>query len=548
MSLPLLVACGGSSGSGSNPPADSTLRSAQVAPFVVQGLRYSGASHSGLSDAAGHFEYRAGEPVRFSLGSLEFGQFEVDTAFSLINALAGALPATQEAVMAELASLLDVSDLDRVINVFTLLLALDADADPSDGIDLGTLDAEISGITIDVEQPMHRFLRDPQVHELIAGHGQRIDLNYREAMLTLYRLIGLEVPAQRVFEISETRAGVLQAVTSLSYDSDNRLREYFVNEHGDEVIEERWTIERVAGSALIEREYMTAFPFQSSNPPVTWDSVRTYENGLLNQLTEISASGTLCYDFEWTSHRQLAQTSERNSTCSSPGTGSLKDVLWSYDNRLQLQEQASLVGTALPQLQRWQYNSSGLVTRYLEDANFDPAPGAINVNEYSEHYDYTDDQLVLLQQDLNGDSVAELELHLAYDTLGKLEQVDIRAAGSGQLLARYSDTFNSFGLVVTSSVDADGDGQEEYRAEIGRAANGLIESITEYEYSEGALTSTRQTMVSQLSTTVADGLHLILAPEFSFAFDSVIQTHLYGQVETRPTYPGLYQWFDRSQH
>ena len=61
----LLTACGGGGGGGTS-----------VATFIdaaVSGLEYSSTSHSGVTDALGNFEYKAGEPVTFSIGNVVLG-------------------------------------------------------------------------------------------------------------------------------------------------------------------------------------------------------------------------------------------------------------------------------------------------------------------------------------------------------------------------------------------------------------------------------------------------------------------------------------------
>jgi len=76
-----LSGCGG--GGGGSTSTDDTLTGTFVdAP--VQGLNYSTATQSGLTDSNGNFKYKSGETVTFKLGTLTLGSV---TAEDVINPL-----------------------------------------------------------------------------------------------------------------------------------------------------------------------------------------------------------------------------------------------------------------------------------------------------------------------------------------------------------------------------------------------------------------------------------------------------------------------------
>lgn len=85
----------------------------------VQGLAYSSPSHTGTTDAFGRFDYVQGETVTFSLGSITLGQATTAKAIHVSD-------------------LFDDSNATdpRSINLARLLLSLDTDEDPDNGIQL----------------------------------------------------------------------------------------------------------------------------------------------------------------------------------------------------------------------------------------------------------------------------------------------------------------------------------------------------------------------------------------------------------------------------
>ena len=66
----------GFSGCGSSGSSGSSSDTTQTGTFVdapVQGLNYSTATQSGVTDSSGHFKYKSGETVTFKIGNLTLG-------------------------------------------------------------------------------------------------------------------------------------------------------------------------------------------------------------------------------------------------------------------------------------------------------------------------------------------------------------------------------------------------------------------------------------------------------------------------------------------
>ncbi len=148
--LPLLLfasltAC--SDGSSSS----SDLRTGRFLDSAVQGLAYQTPTMSGVTDQEGMFTYRSGETVVFSIGEL-------------------ALP---DVAGAPIVTALDVFNTRNpfalpVVNLNRLLQTLDANGDPTDGIDLTELDASS---TEGLQLNFARNDFDTQVVNLVANSG-----------------------------------------------------------------------------------------------------------------------------------------------------------------------------------------------------------------------------------------------------------------------------------------------------------------------------------------------------------------------------------------
>lgn len=115
----------------------------------VQGLRYTGPNHSGTTDATGAYDYEPGDEVCFFIDQLPLGCLTARGIVTPIDLFEGA-------------SLGD----DNVTNMVRLLMSLDADDDPDNGLD-------VSGVTndgtapIDFDQTSEDFGNDSAVQDLV---------------------------------------------------------------------------------------------------------------------------------------------------------------------------------------------------------------------------------------------------------------------------------------------------------------------------------------------------------------------------------------------
>ncbi len=116
----LLSACGDSDSE--SPGTDEGSVEAKQGVFIdspVSGIGFSTPSFNGITNASGQYEYADGEKVTFTLGSVVFPEVAASGVLTPLD-IAGAT---------------DISD-PMVINISRFLQTLDADSDPSNGIDV----------------------------------------------------------------------------------------------------------------------------------------------------------------------------------------------------------------------------------------------------------------------------------------------------------------------------------------------------------------------------------------------------------------------------
>jgi hypothetical protein len=130
----LLTACGGGGDGGTNPKPQPVVQTGVFVDSLVAGVNYATASQQGVTNSRGEFNYLDGERVTFSIGGIVLGTADagpVVTALMLVN---GAN---------------DVSD-PRVTNIIRLLISLDSDANPGNGINISpTTHTAAAGMSLD---------------------------------------------------------------------------------------------------------------------------------------------------------------------------------------------------------------------------------------------------------------------------------------------------------------------------------------------------------------------------------------------------------------
>ena len=146
-----LVACGGGvDGGGGNGDA-------AVGVFVdgaVAGLLYVGPNHLGITNDDGEYDYEPGDEVLFFLGDLLLGRTEGRGVVTPIDLFDDVEPGD-----------------NKVLNVVRLLMSLDEDGDPDNGIDVRDVETDESHADIDFDQSEADFANDALVSNLVTNEG-----------------------------------------------------------------------------------------------------------------------------------------------------------------------------------------------------------------------------------------------------------------------------------------------------------------------------------------------------------------------------------------
>lgn len=152
----VLAACGGGSdddaGPGSAPTSTGVFLDSPVA-----GLSYTTSSGlSGVTNAAGQFQYRPGDTVTFSIGSLQIGS------------ASGGATVTPAHITADQGG----EDSNRFTNLLVLLQSLDADGDPENGITLpASFHADLVSVGAALDHTPDNFVLNAALNTVVTSAG-----------------------------------------------------------------------------------------------------------------------------------------------------------------------------------------------------------------------------------------------------------------------------------------------------------------------------------------------------------------------------------------
>jgi hypothetical protein len=217
-----LAACGGGGGgegSGTAPPQPQVL-TGRLHAGTMQGVRYATATQAGSTDVSGTFRYLAGEPVSFSIGAIQLGTVTGSSEVSIFMLAGLAPPSTELALRRELTRMLTTNTLlSRAANMYWLLLSLDADGNPDNGLDVRNRDAALSQTHLDFDVPLRAF------GPALAGLAPELNNNIPESqpVVRLFRSHGIRMSANALFRAYS----VYESINAFQY------REYHYDPAGE---------------------------------------------------------------------------------------------------------------------------------------------------------------------------------------------------------------------------------------------------------------------------------------------------------------------------
>ena len=183
-------------------------------------MRYDTPTRSGLTDAQGTFKYLAGESVAFSVGGIALGHAPGASQITPFT-LAGLTPPTTEpALRRELdRATRTTSHFVRATNIARLLLALDADNNPANGIDLRGRDAALANAAVNFDQTIIGFATALEKLAPDLTHNMPRWL----PIVHLYRALDIAVPAHARETESFDLGGSYTQTTNYSYNPDGSV-------------------------------------------------------------------------------------------------------------------------------------------------------------------------------------------------------------------------------------------------------------------------------------------------------------------------------------
>jgi YD repeat-containing protein len=243
LSLTALLACNGSD--------DDNTQTGRLSYANLAGLTYETETRSGTTDSTGSFNYIEGETITFSLGNTTIGSpITAKSEISLEDLIPGVTLYTTTGQVRKLLGNLDGMNIGgmslaekkrfyQLANTLVLLHSLDADADPSNGIEIRSgVDSLLADTRIDLEKAMEMFPKNAVFRNAIsqaaeegliasnniAETGAALDHYYTENNITTN------------FSIIETRTDIFSFFSSeqieekvtYSYDENYNLTSIFV--------------------------------------------------------------------------------------------------------------------------------------------------------------------------------------------------------------------------------------------------------------------------------------------------------------------------------
>lgn len=161
----------------------------------VAGLSYATTTKSGVTDSSGTFRYRTGESVKFMVDGLELGSAPGAATISPFTLANLTPPASEQDLRTELDRAgREASPFRRAVNIQQLLVALDADHDPTNGLDLRGRAQPLAAGSIDFDLGVAEFALRAQ--RLAPGLTRGIPAS--RALALLYGSLGIRVPVHAV--------------------------------------------------------------------------------------------------------------------------------------------------------------------------------------------------------------------------------------------------------------------------------------------------------------------------------------------------------------
>jgi hypothetical protein len=450
-----IAACGGGGGGGGGGGSDdddddddTTVRTGVFIDGPVQGLSYETATQSGVTNANGEFDYINGETVTFSIGGIVLGTADAAAEVSPFDLFGMNPPTTELALRLQLNTRNDVTGFDRAANVAFLLVSLDNDADPDNGIDLAGWDVALAAAELDFDLNLYTFAR--RFRNFAATYDINPDVSPIQPLAHLYASLGIIMPIHLVTSVITDYGnnGSDNFVLEYGYDANGFTNSFEVDSDADGVFSQSQSYVHTSQGRF------DTFDFQSDSdddgmPNSTQNQTSTYnaDGDLATLVTESDFDGDGNLDNRQTTTHVYDDFGRRESsqmaidTDFDGGTDEVIDYTYTYDA------------------------DNNLLTEVQEgDVDLDSNPDSVETFTYT--YDSAGNQLTKLQE---RDTGVDLDIDFrqsetrTYDADGNVltyeRELDFNGDDDLDNLDSFTYTYDSGGNMLTSVYEGRSDGE-----------------------------------------------------------------------------------------
>jgi len=244
-----LTACGGGGGGSNSAVVDPPPEPILIGVFIdgpVAGLHYQTATKAGLTNDNGEFEYLTGETVTFSLGGIQLGAAIGADEINPFDLMGITPPDTARTIRAALDKNDEVTAFNSVLNLAYLLVLLDNDINPDNGLDLSSWHSRLADETLDINQSADDFEQALYYFLQRFAIGERRDIRDKGFALNhLYQSLNLQVNVELLSRASgdKTNDGNVNWIIRYQYDDLGREIYSETDADGDGDLENSLSVE-----------------------------------------------------------------------------------------------------------------------------------------------------------------------------------------------------------------------------------------------------------------------------------------------------------------
>ena len=492
----LLTACGGGGGGGSDTKETVQPASILTGSFVdspVEGLRYETPTQKGLTNEQGEFKYVAGESVTFYLGGTQLG---VTLGASLVTpfSLFGITPLTSESEIIVALSSNTINSFDRALNVATLLQTFDIDANPENGINLGSSHSDLKNIAIPLLVKARTFENQTKLSNAKVLTGVSQGRTFGDATQHLYKSLDIEIESSLTSTFKSSQNNKQLGTVSFEYNADGKIIRENTDTDNNGVSDITKTFNYDSNGNLV----------QTSNSATNTTETLSYDGNqnLLTRLINRASGNDTQENYNYVNNKlerfELDQNADGSIDTTTRYTYNAQGKISSYD--------VDRDGDgAIDSLSTYSYLNNNL-SSYSEDSDNDGIPNIIiaysydnNGNRTSQNVDLsaigapnsistfeydTQNNATRYEQDRNMDGTTDYIEAYAYDKNNKrtLFKRDLNANGTWDVVAQYSYDIN--GNRIKMIEDSDG--------------NGIVDKLWTGNYQAAVLTNTWEIILGKL--------------------------------------------------